>query len=310
MIDENAPNSGDPRLTAYALGELDETERAVFERELAADPRLREEIAAIEQMAEGATNALANEEPAGLTAEQQRSIAQAAQRRPRSWVRIAATIAALLFGSLLIVTAFLPSVIVGMGSAEPKDLLNATIDSPFFNDGADGDVRGRTENYVSRRPGHQQPPRLVFPPPAPQPTDLPHDDLPHHNTEAYDRIRSNPFVRTADQDTSTFSIDVDTAVPGQVVVVAVAVVFAVGLVVLVVVAHHVGDGESVVGSDEVDARVGLAAASVVQVAGAREALCELADHAALTLPVGPHGVAVFVVPLGPADGKIADLITP
>ncbi len=41
--------------------------------------------------------------------------------------------------------------------------------------------------------------------------ETPHDVPPAFETEGYDRIRDNPFVRTTDEDTSTFSIDVDTA---------------------------------------------------------------------------------------------------
>jgi hypothetical protein len=81
-------------------------------------------------------------------------------------------------------------------------------------------------------------------------------------------------------------------------------VLAVGLVVLVVVGHEIGEREAVVRGDEVDAGVGTAAAAVVEVAGAGAALREFADEAAIALPVGAHRVAVLVVPLGPADGKL------
>jgi len=56
------------------------------------------------------------------------------------------------------------------------------------------------------------------------------------------------------------------------VVVAVAVVLAIGLVVLVVVADEIVQREAVVGGDEVDAGVGLATATAVQIAAAREAI--------------------------------------
>ena len=98
------------------------------------------------------------------------------------------------------------------------------------------------------------------------------------------------------------------AVPRQVVVVAVAVVLQVGLVVLAVVADQVLQREAVVAGDEVDAGVRLAPAGLVQVARAGEAAGELADHAAVALPVGAHGVAVAVVPLGPAERELAHLV--
>ena len=63
----------------------------------------------------------------------------------------------------------------------------------------------------------------------------------------------------------------------MVVVVAVAVVFAVGLVVLVVVADEIVQREAVVRGDEVDAGVGLAAVVLVQIAAAGEPVGEFAD---------------------------------
>ena len=41
----------DPKLTAYALGELDHSEAAEFERELQSDPELREAVAEIRETA-------------------------------------------------------------------------------------------------------------------------------------------------------------------------------------------------------------------------------------------------------------------
>ena len=41
----------DPRLTAYALGEMDAEERAAFEREMAADLELKREVDAVVAMA-------------------------------------------------------------------------------------------------------------------------------------------------------------------------------------------------------------------------------------------------------------------
>ncbi len=50
-----------------------------------------------------------------------------------------------------------------------------------------------------------------------------------------------------------------TAVPGAVVVGAVEILLAIRLVVLLVVAHQVGQREAIVAGDEVDAGVGLSA---------------------------------------------------
>ena len=57
----------------------------------------------------------------------------------------------------------------------------------------------------------------------------------------------------------------DAVVPRHVVVVTVPVVLAVGLVVLLVVADQIVQGEAVVGGDEVDAGVGAAAVPLVEI---------------------------------------------
>ena len=67
------------------------------------------------------------------------------------------------------------------------------------------------------------------------------------------------------------------AVPAAVVALAVAVVLAVRLVVLLVVADEVAQREPVVGGDEVDARVRLAAGGFVQVARTGDPVGELAE---------------------------------
>jgi hypothetical protein len=54
--------------------------------------------------------------------------------------------------------------------------------------------------------------RAAAPPPAPPARiDLNRPVVPNPNTEAYDRIIDNPFIRTSQENLATFSIDVDTA---------------------------------------------------------------------------------------------------
>src|SRR5262249_955939 len=96
--------------------------------------------------------------------------------------------------------------------------------------------------------------------------------------------------------------------PGGVLVWAVAGVLVVGLGGLVVVAGQVLEREAVVARDEVDARVGAAAALLVQVAAAGEPGGEFRDRAAVALPELADAVAVLAVPLRPAGGEVADLV--
>jgi hypothetical protein len=100
----------------------------------------------------------------------------------------------------------------------------------------------------------------------------------------------------------------DPAIGTVVVVGAVAIVLAVGLVVLALVADEVGQGETVVDGDVVDARARAAAGTVEQVGGAGHATGEIADQVAVRQPIAPHRVAKMVVPLRPAGGKRAHLI--
>ncbi len=97
-------------------------------------------------------------------------------------------------------------------------------------------------------------------------------------------------------------------VPALIVGGAVLVILSVGLVVFLVVADQVAEGEAVVGGDEVDAGVGLAAVVLVEVAGTGEAVGEIGELAGVALPELADGVAVLAVPLGPEDGEVADLV--
>jgi hypothetical protein len=100
----------------------------------------------------------------------------------------------------------------------------------------------------------------------------------------------------------------DAEVDRQVVAVAVAIVLAVGLVVTLLVGGEVGEGEAVMGGDEVDARPGPASPLVVDVAGAGDAGRHVAQEPVLALPEAADRVAVLVVPLGPARREAADLV--
>src|ERR1700739_3601388 len=100
-----------------------------------------------------------------------------------------------------------------------------------------------------------------------------------------------------------------TAVPAAVIVRAVAVFFTVGLVMFGVVADQVLQREAIMGSDKIDAGIRLAPAARVKIAGSGKAVGEFADQAAITLPVRANGIAIFIIPFGPAGREFADLIT-
>ena len=98
----------------------------------------------------------------------------------------------------------------------------------------------------------------------------------------------------------------DAAVPGAIVVHPVAVALAVGQVVLGLVGHKVGQGEAVVGCDEVDAARGRAAVEHVLRPG--KAPRQHAEGKAVAAPEAAQVVAEAVVPLAPMGWKAAELI--
>src|SRR5207245_10807860 len=98
------------------------------------------------------------------------------------------------------------------------------------------------------------------------------------------------------------------AVTAVIVVGAVAVFLAIGLIVLVVVFDQVFQRETVVTSDEVDAGVRPPSALFIQVAAAAQSRREFRYRAAVALPKAADVVAVFAVPLRPQNGEVAHLV--
>ena len=100
----------------------------------------------------------------------------------------------------------------------------------------------------------------------------------------------------------------DAAVPRAVVVGAVAVLLAVGLVVLEVVGDQVGEGEPVVRGDEVDAGVGVPPGPSVQVGAAGQPVGEVGQGPVGAAPVVPDRVPIAAVPLRPQGREVAHLV--
>src|SRR4029077_6595810 len=100
-------------------------------------------------------------------------------------------------------------------------------------------------------------------------------------------------------------------VPAPVVVRAVAILLAVGFVVLVVVGDDVVQGEAVVAGDEVDAVLDFALLVPLHVRAAPELGREGGDRAVVAADEAPDVVAEAAVPLlpGVAD-EGADLVEP
>jgi len=206
----------DPRLTAYALGELEPSEQAMFIAELEQSPEARAELDAIRQTARLLEDELRDAPVSGLGDEHRGRIEEALRapapapepenvvplkpRRRRTW--IFATAAAL---PLLLAVGALTLKQSPMRMNEKAAAVDE-VDQPFFG--------------LAKRKAQ------LAPPPAPtalasaaSPTLIPEVpgqdreqdvDIPH-DTEKYDSIQDNPFVRVDVDPRSTFSIDVDTA---------------------------------------------------------------------------------------------------
>src|SRR6266542_931320 len=99
------------------------------------------------------------------------------------------------------------------------------------------------------------------------------------------------------------------AIPREIVIVAVVVAVAVQLVVLFVVADQVAQRETIVRSDEINARVRAPPSVLVQIGAAGEPVTHLADAALVALPKTANCVGVLAVPFRKRHRKIANLIS-
>lgn len=205
----------DPRLTAYALGELGEEDARAIEAELEASPGLREEVAAIRETA--ALLAALKEAPAALSPERREAITRARKGAPeqeapkqeapkqegatvtrlprrRAWWMWTAAAAALAIAA--------PATMLTVRSQGEQERVAA--------------VQALEQESETRRP------RLPKAELGQQLAEAKDDGLrlqlkqrlevaPALSGESYSTFDENPFVRVAADRLSTFSIDVDTA---------------------------------------------------------------------------------------------------
>lgn len=178
-------DKSDPRLTAYAFGELGGEEKATVEAELAANPALRADLAEIERAVQALRSEVEAAPPPALDELRRRRIEKAAQpparktRRRLMWGFASAT--AMAAGVMLFATATMhrsaDSYGVAWMAGAPAPLATAApmaaASAALYAD------QDRAAGGFDR--------------------------------EAYDHFEDNPFVSVAADPRSTFSIDVDTA---------------------------------------------------------------------------------------------------
>jgi len=201
------------RLTAYALGELDDDARAAVDAHLASNPTARRAVDEIRQVAGVLTDELAAEAVPQLTGEQRALIEAAAsapgrskrrRRRPRAlwtlWLVRSGVAAAILIVIGVGVISTLRSVL--QPSADVG--VSKTFDYMAWNQASrTGTGAGPSFAGTPRPEGMQDDMGRAT-------TSQPDPDE-GWNREGYDRIVENPFRKVIDHPLSTFSIDVDTA---------------------------------------------------------------------------------------------------
>jgi Ca-activated chloride channel family protein len=220
----------DPRLTAYALGEMNDSDHLAFEALLADDEAAKREIEGIRQTAALLAADLGQGAPSELTSTQRSRIEQAAQARlpapkaKRSWR------GALVWGggglaaaaaAVLVVTTTLRSTMESPTASQtdspmpamalterPAEEAERVAHSKLALRRAAG--TDRESGSGTRARGEEGAFRALAPPVSALAPPITRGAI-EHDTEAYDQIQDNSFVRVANDPRSTFSIDVDTA---------------------------------------------------------------------------------------------------
>src|SRR5438309_9750379 len=94
----------------------------------------------------------------------------------------------------------------------------------------------------------------------------------------------------------------------MVIVVAIMVLLPVGSVVFLIVANEIGESESVVRGDKINAGVRPFAIVLIKIGAASQPIRHFADLPLVALPKTAHGIAIFPIPFRPQDRKIPNLI--
>lgn len=190
----------DPRLTAYALGELDESERADVEAILAESPEARQWVEEVRQTAQQMTGEMAQEPCPMLTNAQLDAIDVKLDRRVREtqsrapgtrpaswWPRLRLVEIFVVVGLLAIMAAmFLPA--LSKAKSKAKRVTSRALLRQFEIEQELGRQElGKRNDFYRVAP------------------------IPGFNTESYAPVVENGFVEVLDHPLSTFSIDVDTA---------------------------------------------------------------------------------------------------
>jgi Ca-activated chloride channel homolog len=204
------------RLTAYALGELPENERAEIEKQLATSEEIRREVEEIRATAAALRDALAAAPRQQLNSEQRAIVETAAGRSRvlRSASRRRWAVAGGLAAAACLVVAAL---VVFTSNSAVAPYIYPLFDAPATSGVPQHRFSGKTQEqlrtlgYVAGDGGQRIKPALRRSPKELERLKaLGYIDT-DFNTEAYDHISDNPFILVSQDPRSTFSVDVDTA---------------------------------------------------------------------------------------------------
>ena len=199
-------NPENPKWTSYVLGELTEQERAQIEQELEFSTAAREAVEEIRTTTALLREGLAKDPAEGLLRSQKQAIASAAAPKRVGPVRPWLGAAAAAF--LIVATLWLPSQLrsrQAANSAMPPSMFPIESAAPAVG----GPVRQKLQ--LEARDALQTGANEAFAENPSLTSTADRVDRPRFNTEAYDYISENPFIRVAQEPLATFSIDVDTA---------------------------------------------------------------------------------------------------
>jgi len=225
--------TNDPRLTAYALGEMNEHERQAFEAELMKSEEAQREVAELSSAAELLGRELARDVKPALAAEQKQAIADAAAggsaappAKPEAAPKLAPVVALrpsfarralYIAGPLAVAAGVLGMLALGGGTLSEKSASedregqapamssagarskSAPSSRPMATAAADAPSPGKMkQDSIDRKWRHDGDAEEL---PGPRPSGIPSDSA----------LPENPFIKTTVDPKSTFSIDVDTA---------------------------------------------------------------------------------------------------
>jgi Ca-activated chloride channel family protein len=186
------------KVTAYALGDLDDAERPAVEALIAESEEARREVEEVRQAAAALREAFGSPPLHLLTREQRLAIEAAATRRATSRRHVVTPLrlAVLASAAAVVLAVWVPSLYRVRSPAVP-DRFGAPPAPLTRSPGPEELQRLRALGYIVVTSG--------------DPFEAPRSPSAAFDTEAYDHLPENPFVLVAQDPRSTFSVDVDTA---------------------------------------------------------------------------------------------------